>query len=95
MVMSRSWHRPSQLFRGAIKWHAEQFDGRYDLCGVENRLSVGRPDRNVAASAMKIEDIKEFHDAPVSIAISKFSQTRSVSTHDMRVAVVMLTAHKQ
>ena len=79
----------------AVERDLKQLDVRADLGGVEDRLSVRRPNRHVAAAAVEVGDVEEFDHAPIAATVGQFLQSRAVSTDDVRMAVVVLAADEQ
>jgi hypothetical protein len=95
MVVQRTGRRIRQPLVLAIECSAEQFHAASDLACVEDGPSIDRPDRHIAAAAVKVGNVEERDHSLVSQPVRDLPQPRSVRTHHMGMAVVMLSRKKQ
>ena len=72
MVVRRAVGGGCQPLGLAIERDSKQFDVVADCSGVEDRLAVDRPHRDIAAATVIVRDVQEFGQAPIRVHQAAF-----------------------
>ena len=95
MVVAGPGLRPGQLCDPAVKVDSHQLDAVADSGRVEHVATIGGPDRNIAALAVKVRVCQRLDHATIPATISKLLQPGTILPDDMRVTIVVLTGNEQ